>query len=172
MKPHLPPRPAPVFFLALALFAQAQTQIITGIVYSYDEAGNRIHRAPATISGRLANPGTAEKKDTLVVTNNNLKASFTPNPTTSGNFSITVSSNNSPTNDKSANSEKPQIFIYNPLGELIHQESTHYNTLANILRAVGSSSHACGQARPDSEELMDKLLSSINVFHYSKIPNL
>ena len=108
---------------------------ITGIAYTYDAAGNRIHRAPATSSERKANPNASnEEKPKMaeVVTQNNIVASFTPNPTTTGNFAVVVSNNDLPTSDKNANAEKPQIFIYNPLGELIHQESTQYNTRANI----------------------------------------
>ena len=121
-----------LFLLFSAVKLQAQTPV-TGIAYTYDAAGNRIYRAPATSSDRKANPGTGEKKDSIVtVSKNSLQASFTPNPTTSGNFAVVVSNKEFLSNGKNTSSEKPQIFIYNPLGELIHQESAQYNTHAII----------------------------------------
>ena len=44
------------------------------------------------------------------------------NPTTSGNFNVRVSRKN-----LSGNKENPEIFVYNPLGELIQQKRAQYD---------------------------------------------
>lgn len=120
-----------ILLLNFISYSQGQTGSAGGIIYTYDAAGNRIHRFSG-VAERKAAPDAEEKKETAVVSKNNLQASFTPNPTTSGNFSVVVSKNDLRTDNKTVNAENPRIFVYNPLGELIHQESTQYNTQAII----------------------------------------
>lgn len=119
--------------LPAMLFAQSP---INGISYKYDAGGNRIKREPAPdIVERKANPNTGnlEQKASTVVSENNLKASFTPNPTFSGNFTVTVSRNDFSTiSSIPSDIENPKIFIYNPLGELIQQKATQFDFRENI----------------------------------------
>lgn len=124
-----------VFSISLLAFLFSYCQAQTGnqgIQYTYDAAGNRILRSPATSSERRANPNDEKKEETSVVSKNDLQASFTPNPTFSGNFAVVVNSTAEAPMDNKVSADKPQIFIYNPLGELIHQESAQYNSLVNI----------------------------------------
>lgn len=136
MKKNLHSFLAIIILLLSAKTHIAQTQNSSGILYTYDEAGNRKRREIAPQQqGRNAAPGTETKKETAVVSKNNLQASFTPNPTFTGNFTVVVNRSDFASTDKNTNDKKsvgelvhPQIFIYNPLGELIHQESATFNS--------------------------------------------
>lgn len=128
--------PSAITILLLCFFSTLRGQApVTGITYSYDAAGNRIHRAPSTIAARKANPDvvSAEQKETTVIKENNIVVSFTPNPTATGNFAVAISRKDfSTAYTQNTLSDKPEIFVYNPLGELIQQKSAQYDNQVNI----------------------------------------
>ena len=138
-----------IAFLLINFITKAQTTGNNGIVYTYDASGNRTHRAPATSSGKKAGPGNEDKNkgkqegeknnegvaknENLQNSNSNIQANITPNPTNTGKFTVTVSKKDLSTiSSKNSSLEKPVIYIYNPLGELIEQLSAQYETPANL----------------------------------------
>ncbi len=138
------------------LFLCAQTPV-TGILYTYDASGNRVKREPAPQQqGRKANPNAEEKKES-VVAKNNIVASFTPNPTVTGNFTVMVSKKDF-TTTQNAVSEKPQIFIYNPIGELIHQESAQFDNQVNINLSSRSRGIYLVKIQSGEEVLMHRMV--------------
>lgn len=142
-----------LFLLFSAVEIQAQSTN-SGILYTYDASGNRIKRELAPdIVGRKANneqngstsntkgddARDKENKNQAIASANQIQATFTPNPTTTGNFTIfvqksekAISTINPNTQTQEVNNNIAYVSVFNALGELIQYKTTQYDKPLNI----------------------------------------